>query len=163
MSVLSKRKIEFREDFAIGMIIGIVVLLVFVMAGIGMNLKSMNSIDDSYFKSEGNKLVLSMNKDIASFDDSAYEPDVTHIVYYYSGNTINNVRIFFAYDSKSEAKTAYKNISMEGKDWALKKKLQGKYVVFELGSSQYDKLTTEEVKEEIVSMKAAGGAIDTDE
>ena len=163
MSVLTKRKIEFREDFAVAMIIGIVFLLVVVMVGVGAGLKVANSLDDSYFQTKGNRMVLSLNKEIASFDDSEYEPDITHIVYYYGGNKINNVKIFFAYETKGEARTAYKNISMEGKDWALKKKLQGRFVVFELGSDQYDQLTTEEVKESIISMKAAGGAIDMSE
>jgi hypothetical protein len=109
------------------------------------------------------KLVLSMDRDIASFEDGEYEPDITHVVYYYTGNTINNVRIFFAYDTKAEAKTAYNNISMEDKNWALKKKLHGKYVVFELDSSQYNQLTTEMVKEGIASMTAAGGTVELSE
>ena len=124
MSVLSKRTIEFREDFAIAMIITSVFILVAVMVGVGMNLQAINRLNSSYFKSDGMKLVLSMNKDIASFDDSDYEADITHVVYYYTGNTINNVRVFFAYDTKNEARTAYNNISMDGKHWALKKKLQ---------------------------------------
>ena len=163
MSVLSRRTIEFREDFAIAMIITSVFILVAVMVGVGMNLQAINRLNSSYFKSDGMKLVLSMNKDIASFDDSDYEADVTHVVYYYTGNTINNVRVFFAYDTKNEARTAYNNIAMDGKDWALKKKLQGKYVIFELSSDQYSDLTTEKVKENIASMTAAGGAIELGE
>ncbi|MBQ6486852.1 hypothetical protein IJI89_00275 [Candidatus Saccharibacteria bacterium] len=163
MGVLTKRKIEFREDFAVALIITGVFLLVAVMVGIGMNLQAINKLDNSYFKSDAMKLVLSMDRDIASFEDGEYEPDITHVVYYYTGNTINNVRIFFAYDTKVEAKTAYNNISMEDKNWALKKKLHGKYVVFELDSSQYNQLTTEMVKEGIASMTAAGGTVELSE
>ena len=152
--------IEFREDFAIAMIITSIFVLVAVMVGMGMNLQVINRVNSSYFKSDGIKLVLSMNKDIASFDDSDYEADITHVVYYYTGNTINNVRVFFAYDTRDEARIAYDNISMDGKDWALKKMLQGKYVIFELDSDQYSVLTTEKVKDNIASMIAAGGAID---
>ena len=148
MGVLTKRKIEFREDFAVALIITGVFLLVAVMVGIGMNLQAINKLDNSYFKSDAMKLVLSMDRDIASFEDGEYEPDITHVVYYYTGNTINNVRIFFAYDTKN---------------WALKKKLHGKYVVFELDSSQYNQLTTEMVKEGIASMTAAGGTVELSE
>jgi hypothetical protein len=52
---------------------------------------------------------------------------------------------------------------MDGKNWALKKKLQGKYVIFELSSDQYSDLTTEKVKDNIASMVAAGGAIELSE
>lgn len=162
MSVLSRRKIEFREDFAVGMIIGIVVLTIIIMVAVGVSLQVMNNLNDSYFVSDRQKLVLTMNKEVASFEDGEYEPDYTHVVYYYSGNEIKNVRIFFAYDNRSDAKYANKKIDMTTKPWASKKRQLNKYVVFELNKDQYENLTTNDVKESIVSMKAAGGAVDID-
>ena len=162
MGILTKRKIEFREDFAVGMIIGIVVLMIVVMVAVGVSLQTMNNLNDSYFASDKSKLVLTMNKDVASFEEGEYEPDLTHIVYYYTGNDINSVRIFFAYDSKKEAKEANENIDMTNKPWAAKKRLLNKYVVFDLTADQYEHLTTNEVKDSIISMRAAGGAVDMD-
>ncbi|MBQ7202333.1 hypothetical protein IJS18_03050 [Candidatus Saccharibacteria bacterium] len=162
MSVLSKRKIEFREDFAVGMIIGIVVLMIIIMVAVGVSLQAMNNLGDSYFVSDKHKLVLTMNKDVASFEEGEYEPDLTHIVYYYSGDKINNVRIYFAYDSRSDAKYANKKIDMSDKPWASKKRQLSRYVVFDLTPDQYEGLTTNEVKDSIVGMRAAGGAVDID-
>ena len=162
MSVLSRRKIEFREDFAVGMIIGIVVLTIIIMVAVGVSLQVMNNLNDSYFVSDRQKLVLTMNKEVASFEDGEYEPDYTHVVYYYSGNEIKNVRIFFAYNNRSDAKYANKKIDMTTKPWASKKRQLNKYVVFELNKDQYENLTTNDVKDSIVSMKAAGGAVDID-
>ena len=162
MSVLSKRKIEFREDFAVGMIIGIVVLMIIIMVAVGVSLQAMNNLGDSYFVSDKHKLVLTMNKDVASFEEGEYEPDLTHIVYYYSGDKINNVRIYFAYDSRSDAKYANKKIDMSDKPWAAKKRQLSRYVVFDLTPDQYEGLTTNEVKDSIVGMRAAGGAVDID-
>ena len=103
-----------------------------------------------------------MNKDVASFEEGEYEPDLTHIVYYYSGDKINNVRIYFAYDSRSDAKYANKKIDMSDKPWAAKKRQLSRYVVFDLTPDQYEGLTTNEVKDSIVGMRAAGGAVDID-
>ncbi len=162
MSVLTRRKIEFREDFAVGMIIGIVVLMIIIMVAVGVSLQAMNNLGDSYFVSDKHKLVLTMNKDVASFEEGEYEPDYTHVVYYYSGNEIKTVRIFFEYDNRSDAKYANKKIDMTTKPWASKKRQLNRYVVFELTPDQYENLTTNEVKDSIISMKAAGGAVDID-
>ena len=160
MGMLTKRKIEYREDFAFGMIVGIVVLAVVVMVGLGVTMGSMERIDDSYFVSDGTKLVLSMDREVASYEEGDFEPELTHLVYYYRGNTVNDVKIFYQYENKEMAAEADRRLSLDERDWAVKKKLNGKYLIFDLASSQYDKMTTNEVKESILSMKAAGGAVD---
>ena len=51
---------------------------------------------------------------------------------------------------------------MKNKDWTNVKKQNGKYIIFEVLKSKYDGLTTEMVRQNIESMRAAGGTIDAD-
>lgn len=157
MSVLSKRKIEFREDFAVGMIIGIVVLAVTIMVAVGVTIGSPEQYNDDYFVTDGTKLVLSMDKEVASYEEGEYEPEYTHLVYYYLGNSIKSVRIFYEYDYAALAEEANQHIALTDKEWAISKKQSGKYIVFELAPTEFEGLTTNNVKEDILSMKAAGG------
>ncbi len=103
-------------------------------------------IDESYFVSNDNKIIATMDKEIASYDNSEYEPPITRIVYYLAGEKVDNVKLFFEYENEEDAKVAFENITMEDKPWAANKKLNGKYIVFDFIKEQYDRLTAEQVR-----------------
>lgn len=120
------------------------------------------NLDENYFKSDDTKLVMSLNKATAAFEEGEYEPEVTHLVYYYNGDSITGARVYFEYADEEDAKEANNNINMKNKDWTNVKKQNGKYIIFEVLKSKYDGLTTEMVRQNIESMRAAGGTIDAD-
>ena len=136
-----------------------VVLAIVIAVVIGLNLCASEKYDDSYFVSDDKKLVLSFDDEMAGFVDGEFEPSITHLVYYYSGDKINNVKIFFAYDDEEEAKVAYDEIGEDYKEWASSKELNGKYVVFQTDDELYENLSVETLRSDIESIKAVGGAL----
>lgn len=109
-----------------------------------------------YFVSDETKLVMGMDNEIASFEESEFEPAVTYVVYYYNGDTVRGMKVFFAYGSEAEAKEANKNIAMDGKEWAMNKNLSGKYIVFDVKKDQYEDLDVSLIRKMIESMREAG-------
>lgn len=129
-----------------------VIVIVAVVAGFSWKEK----YDADYFVSDGAKLVMAMDDEIASFEEGEFEPAVTYVVYYYSGDKVNGMKVFFAYDDETEAKEANKNIKMDEKEWAVGRSLNGKYIVFEANEDQYEDLSVSLVKKMIESMREAG-------
>ena len=145
-----------RENNRNNLIITIVMVVVAVVAIIiGAILGRQPEISDDYFVSDDTKLVLSLGSAVADFETD-YEPPMTHLVYDYSGDNITGMRIYFAYDNDDDAKEAFSHITVADKDWAITKRLSGKYIVFEVVKSKYDGLTTTEMRQNIESMQAAG-------
>lgn len=136
----------------------VVIIAIVVVAGFAWQEK----YDDDYFVSDDEKLVIGMNDDIASLEDGEYEPGVTYLVYYYNGDKIDSMKVFFAYDSKESAAVANENITMDEKGWATNKKLNSKFIVFDVAEDQYDILKTEDVRKIIEDMKIAGTLYEPD-
>lgn len=142
------------------MILGMGVMLIALIVVIVALSNRMEPIDNDYFVSDDSKLVMSLNRAMANYETSDYEPEVTRIVYYLDGDKVSNVRVFFDYGSEAEAREANDNITMDGKNWATGRKLNGKYIIFDTKSEQKDGLTKEKVEENIESMRVAGGLVE---
>jgi hypothetical protein len=130
-------------------IVAAVALIIVIIVAISASNSFYESIDDDYFVSDGSKLVLTLPKKTASFETSEYEPDITHVVYYYSGDDITSARVFFAYNSEEEAREADKNIKSDDKDWMTGRKLNGKYIIFNTNSDFISGLTASFVKKAV--------------
>ena len=141
------------------MIVALVFVVLLVSLIVGMGAMKNEQYSDDYFVSDGSKLVLSLDKATTSFVNEDSEPDVTHIVYYYSGGNIREVKIFFAYNDGDEAKTADEKIGEDYKEWAVSKEVNGKYLIFEVDQETLEGVTTEEIRDNIENMKAAGLAL----
>ena len=141
------------------MIVALVFVVLLVSLIVGMGAMKNEQYSDDYFVSDGSKLVLSLDKATTSFIDEDSELDVTHIVYYYSGGNIREVKIFFAYNDGDEAKTADEKIDEDYKEWAVSKEVNGKYLIFEVDQETLEGVTTEEIRDNIENMKAAGLAL----
>lgn len=146
---------EVKKKSTIAIIIGIAVMMVVaIVVVIIMNVNRIEPIGDNYFVSDGTKLVLNASGDMASVNSEDERPVAVHTVYYYGGDKINNVKIFFEYTDEEQAKAASELIGESYKEWAESKKINGKYIVFQLGKSQYDGLTTDAVKQRIDSLES---------
>ena len=91
--------------------------------------------------------MLSLSRESSNYETSEYKPDMTYIVYYYAGNKITNVRIFFDYGSEEQARKAYNVITMDDKDWASGRKLSGRYIIFSTKSEMWNGLDTDFVRQ----------------
>lgn len=103
-------------------------------------------ITDDYFVSDDSKYVSTMDKEITNYENSEYEPPISHMVYYISGDMVSDIKLFYEYDDEDDAKEAYDNISMDDKKWATGKTLNGKYIIFQFVKDEYKGMTAEEAK-----------------
>ncbi len=128
-------------------LVAVVALVVVIVLAISASNSFYEPIDDNYFVSDDSKLILTLTKESASLETSEYEPDITHIVYYYSGDDIIDARVFYSYKSEEEAREADKNIKTDDKNWVTGRKLNGKYIIFNTNSDFRSGLTTSFVKQ----------------
>lgn len=152
---MERRKIARRRQ---RIIIGLVIALSVIFLGIVVVLIFCGNqlVDESIFEPSDNRLVISMNDEVASFEDSEYEPEITRIIYYHDGKNITKMEIYFEYKTEDEAKAANAEITLDGKDWATGKKLRGRFIVFDVAPGQYNRLSVEQMKNTIENMRAAG-------
>jgi len=127
-----------------------IIALVFVIIAI-VNFSQNESYDSSYFHDGDGKIVLTMDRDSASLDDSVYEPNITHIVYYYEGDNITGVKAFYEYATEKEAKTAYEHLGLGS--FADGKRLSGRFIVFNVKRAMYENVTMESLKNDIELLK----------
>ena len=108
-------------------------------------------VNDSFFKSDDTKYVISVD---TSDSDEAYPPVKTHMVYYYSGEDITDVKIYYEFKDAAEAKDAY-DAGKEDATFSDYKKLEidGKYVVLTAKESEYKDLKASDVKAQIEFME----------
>ncbi|MBR6505524.1 hypothetical protein IKT18_01620 [Candidatus Saccharibacteria bacterium] len=128
-------------------IIAAVALFIVVLVAILASGSYYEPIDDDYFVSDNNKMVLTLSKESSDFESREYESDVTYVVYYYNGDDITDVRIFYSYNNEDEAREANKNITMDGKAWATGRKLNGKYIIFNTNRKSWSGLSVDLLKE----------------
>ncbi|MBQ6409677.1 hypothetical protein IJI18_00260 [Candidatus Saccharibacteria bacterium] len=130
-----------------------VAALILVIIAI-VNFSQNEKFDSSYFHDDDKKIVLTMNAKNAELDNSDWEPEITHVVYYYDNNKIVNARVFYEYKTDAEAEEAYKNLALG--EFATSKKISGRFVVFDVNKMQYENLTVQELRENIESLKGIG-------
>ena len=141
-----KKKFNKNLFFAIGglvVAVAVVVVLVIVISG------NLGGLDESWFVGDDKKMVLTIesNPDMASEDESI--PINSHTVYEYSGEKITSLKIYYQYPDTDRAKKAYDTISANNKGQYKDVELNGRYVVLVAVDSDYENLTTSDVKQQI--------------
>lgn len=131
---------DYKTTIWVGL--ALVALMIVVMAILQFNQNE--KFDSSYFHDADGKIVLTMNKEMSALDDSEWESDVSHVVYYYEGNKIVGARVFCEYATEAEAEEAYKHLDLGA--YATGKKINGKFIVFDVNKSQYENMTVEDLK-----------------
>lgn len=140
---MKKRRnlLNFKTVFSLVIVALLIVVIVVLFV---MNRTTYN---DDYFVTDDTKVVLSMDARTSGFEESEYAPPITHVVYYYSGDTINNVKVFYEYRNSDIAKKAYVKIDAEDKYWAYSRTLNDKYIIFDMKKEEYEGLTATEIRE----------------
>ena len=147
MSGKQKKPFDYKTTIWVGLLLVALIIVVMMILKFNQNEK----IDSSYFHSDDKKIVLTMDRDNATLDDSDYEPDITHVVYYYEGDKITSVKAFYEYRTDAEAEEANKNLGLG--EFADGKKINGRFIVFDLNKSQYENLTVSELQQNIELLK----------
>ncbi len=141
-----------NKNLIIGICVAAIVVIAIVVAVvlITRGAAGPNQLGDSYFVSDGSKYVLTLETE----EDEEYAPIKSHMIYFYSGDEITGMKIYYEYADESAAKAAldyykdnfsesdYKDISVEGK-----------YLVFTSNESDYEGLTASDVKQQIEFME----------
>lgn len=137
----SNKPFDYKTTIWVGLALVALILVVMAILKFNQNEK----IDSSYFHDADNKIVITMAKDISALDNSEWESDVTHVVYYYEGNKIVAARAFYEYATEAEADEAYKHLGLG--TFADNKRISGKFVVFDIKKSQYEDLSVEDLRQ----------------
>ena len=142
-----------NKNLIIGICVAVLAIAVIVVAVV-LATKGTTKLSDAYFKSDNTKYVLTIDGDQSDTEStSEYEPVKTHVVYYYSGDTINGMTTYMEFADEATAKTAleaYKSVDQEG---IKNLSVNGKYLVVEMTEDQYSGITASDVKQQIEFME----------
>ena len=141
-----KRMINFKTLFSVA-IVALLIVVVTVLVIMNNN----PVYNENYFKSDNTKLVLRLDNDYPEDDEKS--PIRTYMVYYYSGDTINNVKQFYQFKSDEVAKNVIEETKKLEMNWVKEISLSGSYIIFELTEDQYEGVTTTQIRESIESIE----------
>lgn len=133
----------------VAVVVAIVLIVLFVIKPGGLG----GGLSDDYFVSDDTKLVMTLDSEQASFDDGEYAPAKSHMVYYYSGDKITGMSVFYEYADEATAKLAYDHIDDEARAEAKEIKMRGKYIEIVMKEDSYSDSTPEEIKQQIEFME----------
>lgn len=146
------KKSNKKNLIIVGICAAVAVVIIVVVAIILANHRGLN---DGFFSSDGTKYVLNLGSGDVSFEESEYDPVKTHLVYFYSGDEITDLKAYYEYTDNSAAQAAAEYLK-ENYDEAEADKIavEGKFVIFTAPESEYQDLTASAVKEQIEFMEA---------
>lgn len=148
MAEKSKKSTKNQKDnknLIIGICAAVAIIVVIIITVVLIN---GNSLNDSYFVSDGTKYVLTLESDESDTSDP-YEPLKTHTVYTYEGDTITSMKTYYVYADAASAKAAFDALKQELGDEAGVMELNGKYIIFPADEESYKDLTASDVKSNI--------------
>lgn len=139
-----------NKNAIIGCICAAVVVIVVVIVAVVLATNG-NKLNDSYFKSDDTKYVLTMESDGTDTDE--YTPIKTHLVYTYSGDEITGMTSYYEYADEAKAKAAADVWKENAGDSYKEIYANGKYVVLVSNESDYEGVTASDVKQQIEFME----------
>lgn len=111
-------------------------------------------IDDNFFVSDDTKYVLTLNSEEGlDLDFKEYIPEKTHLVYFYSGDKVTDLKVYCDFKTEDEAKKAAENMKEKIDESVDSLSVEGKYVVVKMNKSQYENISADEAKQQIDLMK----------
>lgn len=153
-----------------GLIIGSVIagIAAVVAITVGVILTTQQNIpaviDESYFVSDNSKYVITVDDDTSTDDDSAYGAVKTHMVFFYSGDTITGLTFYYEFADDSVAASVYEEAKQSSEVDNLDKiSLHGKYIAAIADESEYADTTVAEVKQMVELMNTLNNSNTTEE
>ena len=124
----------------------VIVALLIVVTVVLINMNGKVTYNDDYFKSDDSKIVSTFVSDVEEFSANQIVPVKSYMVYYYSGNKINNVKVFYKFENFEQTEEANKYLDVGSLEWADAKEVNGEYLIIQMNNSEYEELTTEIVR-----------------
>lgn len=106
-------------------------------------------IDESYFKTDDSKYVITLDYDPSEEGNDDYTPLKTHSVYTHSGGKITGLTTYYEYTDEASAKNAYNKLIDEVSGEFKSITQNGKFVLLESNPEDYEGLSAEDVKSQI--------------
>ena len=129
-----RRKFDFKS-----LVLGLLAFVALVVVIVAIVLLNNQPEEIPDFKTNDTQIVMTMNAEMASYESSEYEPEITHIVYFHDGEKVTNVKA--------------PELSM---DYFSGKRVAGRYVVLQVERDKFAGLTVAEIEKQYSLMKAAG-------
>ncbi|MBQ3353165.1 hypothetical protein IJG89_02365 [Candidatus Saccharibacteria bacterium] len=141
-----------------GLIIGVCAAVVAIIAIIvGIVLANNHPVlNDDYFVSDDTKYVISMDGDEITADDE-YSPVKTHMVYFYSGDEITGLKMYYEFADEATAKAAYETYRDELPAEYTDIYVDGKYLVLTANASQYEGTSADDIKQTVEFLNTLNG------
>ena len=128
-------------------VVVVVIVVAIVLAGSG------NKLNDQFFVSDGTKYVLTMDADDMGLEGEEYSPNKVHIVYFYSGDEVTDLKSYYEYADEASAKTAFdafKELGDEESNYTI----EGKYIILTADAEEYEGMTASDVKQQVEFMES---------
>lgn len=138
--------------------IAVVVIIAIVLATIGNR-----EPDASFFNSDETKYVI--NIDNYNDDEAAeYSPIKTHMVYYYSGDDVTDVKVYYEFEDQDKAQKAYEASKKAGEyDNTEKTEVTGRFIIITNKPSSFANLKASYIKQQIDIMESLESETPDDE
>ena len=149
-----KKKVNKNLITAICGVVAAVVLIIVLVVFFG---RGGQELDESYFVSDGSKLVLTIESDPSMSSGDEQEPINSHLVYSYSGETVTDLKVYYQYENPVKAKNAYDTLHASNNGQYKDVQLNGRYVVLVAQESEYNYLKASDVKQQIDFMESMKG------
>lgn len=129
----------------------VVIIVAIVLATRGGVIGGLN---DAYFVSDGTKYVLNLDtSNMGTDEEDETAPVGAHLVYYYSGDTITDMKGYYEFKTEEAAKAAYEFYSGNNEGEYKSVELDGKYVILTANETDYEGLTATDVKQQIETIE----------
>lgn len=145
-----------NKNLIVGGICAVVAIVVVVIIAVAVTTTGSGKLGDSYFVSDGEKYVLTLDTDDMELGetDNEYVPTKAHIVYYYSGDEITGAKAYYEYKDTETAKAALAEMKEQSGEDLGETAVEGKYIIVTIDASEYEGMTASDVKSQIEFMEA---------
>ena len=145
-----------NKNLIVGGICAVVAIVVVVIIAVVVATTGSGKLGDSYFVSDGEKYVLTLDTEDMELGetDNEYVPTKAHIVYYYSGDEITSAKAYYEYKDAETAKAALAEMKEQSGEDLGDAAVDGKYIVVTVDASEYEGMTASDVKSQIEFMEA---------
>ncbi len=153
---MAKESKKENKNLIVGGICAVVAIVVVVIIAVAVATTGSGKLGDSYFVSDGEKYVLTINTENMELGDGdeEYVPVKAHMVYYYSGDEITGAKAYYEYKDAETAKAALAAMKEAAGDELDGTTVEDKYIVATIDASEYEGMTASDVKSQIEFMEA---------
>ncbi len=139
-----------KKGLIIGSCVTVLIIAIIVVVAILIN---KNSLNDSFFVSDGSKYVLNYTAEELGIEDEEYAPAKAHYVYFYSGDSFTDVKAYYEFENEETAKGAFDYLNENEKEEYKDISLKGKFVILTANESDYANMKPSDIEQQIKIME----------